>query len=84
MAGLSMPEARFAKKYPLRSGAHPLSLIHIWELIATKAEYYASDTYVFIDGSTEGCRLLGWGQQQVSVYRAEDGYHLSYLSLRHI
>lgn len=49
-----------------------------WELIATKAEYYASDTYVFIDGSTEGCRLLGWGQQQVSVYRAEDGYHLSY------
>lgn len=49
-----------------------------WELIATKAEYYASDTYVFIEGSTEGCRLLGWGQQQVSVYRAEDGYHLSY------
>ena len=49
-----------------------------WELIATKAEYYALDTYVFIDGSTEGCRLLGWGQQQVSVYRAEDGYHLSY------
>ena len=49
-----------------------------WELIATKAEYCASDTYVFIDGSTEGCRLLGWGQQQVSVYRAEDGYHLSY------
>lgn len=49
-----------------------------WELIATKAEYYASDTYVFIDGSTEGCRLLGWGQQQVSVYRAGDGYHLSY------
>ena len=49
-----------------------------WELIATKAEYYASDTYVFIDGSTEGCRLLGWGQRQVSVYRAEDGYHLSY------
>lgn len=49
-----------------------------WELIATKAEYYASDTYVFIENSTEGCRLLGWGQQQVSVYRAEDGYHLSY------
>lgn len=49
-----------------------------WELIATKAEYYASDTYVFIEGSTEGCRLLGWGQQQVSVYRAGDGYHLSY------
>ncbi len=49
-----------------------------WELIATKAEYYASDTYVFIEGSTEGCRLLGWGQQQVSVYRAEDGYHLLY------
>lgn len=49
-----------------------------WELIASRAEYYEADTYVLIEGSTEGCRLLGWGQQQVSIYRAGDGYHLSY------
>ena len=49
-----------------------------WEWIAGHAEYYAVDTYVSIEGSSESCRLLGWGQQQVSIYRAEDGYHLSY------
>lgn len=49
-----------------------------WELIASRAEYYAVDTYVSLEGSSESCRLLGWGQQTVSIYHAEDGYHLSY------
>ena len=49
-----------------------------WELIASRAEYYAVDTYVSLEGSSESCRLLGWGQQTVSIYSAEDGYHLSY------
>ena len=49
-----------------------------WELIASRAEYYAVDTYVSIEGSSESCHLLGWEQQTVSIYRAEDGYLLSY------